>query len=218
MRFNDRFQAGLALADKLSNFNLNSKNSVIAAIPRGGVVVAEAISQKLNIPIKAIVLKKLGAPHNSELALGAVSAFGKPVLDNWLIADLSVGKSYLRREINKKRREAIQREKFLNSQLNEKDFQNKTVIVVDDGLATGQTAKAAAKVLRGFRLSKVILAVGCASPATIDLVKDDFDEIICPVLDKNLQAVGQFYRDFSQVSDNQVKDILERTVKKSDNW
>ena len=210
MIFNDRFQAGLTLADKLSNLNLNSKNSIIAAIPRGGVIVAEAISQKLTIPLKAVVIKKLGAPYNSELAIGAVSAFGKPVLDNWLIANLNVGKSYLKREINKKRKEALKREKFLNSQIKERDFQKKTVIVVDDGLATGQTAKAASRVLRSFKIKKIILAVPCASPATIDSVKEYFDEIVCPAVDENLQAVGQFYKDFSQVDDEQVKDILDR--------
>ena len=207
MIFNNRYQAGELLAKKLSKFQLSPQNSVIAAIPRGGVVVAQAIFNILKIPLYAVIIKKLGAPLNPELAIGATASYGKPVLDRWLIADLKVTADYLKKEILKKKKEARKREIYLR-QISSNKFKGKTVIVVDDGLATGQTAKAAAKIIKADMPSKLILAIPCAAPTTIDYVKTDFDEVVCLDVDPNLMAVGQFYRDFRPVTDEEVKNIL----------
>jgi len=196
------------LAEKLKHRKLFPKDSIIASIPRGGVVVGEAISQTLLIPQVAVVIKKLGSVNNPELAIGAIASFGKPVLDRWLIKDLDIEGSYLKKEIKKKQKEAQRREKFLGQSAEFNKYKNKNVIVVDDGLATGQTARAAAKVIKAFNPKKLILAVPCASPVTIELVKDDYDEVICPQISADLVAVGQFYRDFKPISDSEVKSIL----------
>ena len=208
MIFKNRYQAGILLAEKLQPFKLSPKKSIIASIPRGGVVVGQAISAMLSIAQIAIVIKKLGAPFNPELAIGATASFGKPVLDRWLIGDLGISNDYLNLEIIKKRKEAKSREKFLGQSATISKYKNKTVIVVDDGLATGQTAKAAAKVIRAFNPQKLILAVPCASPSTLELVKEDYDEIVCLEVSADLFAVGQFYRDFRPISDEEVKTIL----------
>lgn len=208
MIFKNRYQAGLLLAEKLQPFKLLPKKSIIASIPRGGVVVGQAISETFSIAQIAIVIKKLGAPANPELAIGATASFGKPVLDRWLIGDLNISNDYLNLEIIKKRKEAKSREKFLGQSATISKYKNKTVIVVDDGLATGSTAKAAAKVIRAFNPKKLILAVPCAAPATLELVKEDYDEIVCLEVSADLFAVGQFYRDFRPVSDDEVKSIL----------
>jgi putative phosphoribosyl transferase len=212
MIFEDRYQAGELLAKKLRKLKLSPKKTVIAAIPRGGVVVAEAISAILSIPIICIVIKKLGAPYNPELAIGATASYGTPVVDRWLLADLGVSQDYLKKEIIKKKKEARAREKFLGQSFSNFQFEGKNVIVVDDGLATGQTSKAAAKIIRSFKPAKLILAVPCASPQAIELVKDDYDNVICVNIDENLMAVGQFFKDFRPIEDKEVKEILNQQL------
>lgn len=208
MIFENREHAGRLLAVELSKLKLDKKSAVIAAIPRGGVAVGVVIAKELALPLTALVVKKLGAPTNPELAIGAIGSFGTPVLDRWLIAELGIRRDWLKREIRTKKREAAAREKFLGVTPSEDLFGDKVVIVVDDGLATGQTAKAAAKILRQLAASKLILAVPCAAPVTLDKLADNFDEIICLERDPSLEAVGQFYHDFRPVEDEEVKDIL----------
>ncbi|KKR76312.1 hypothetical protein A3B52_00225 [Candidatus Curtissbacteria bacterium RIFCSPLOWO2_01_FULL_41_28] len=208
MIYANRQHAGEILAKKFSELKLDKKKSIVAAIPRGGVVVGQVIAEKLGIRQTVIVIKKLGAPQNPELAIGATASFGKPVLDRWLIADLDVSGDYLKKEIIKKKKEAFSRERLLGVKLIPSKFKAKIVIVVDDGLATGQTAKAAAKIIRKFGPKKLILGVACAAPSTLDLVKNDYDEVICPLVSSDFWAVGQFYRDFRPIDDIKVKDYL----------
>lgn len=209
MIYRDRAHAGQILSKKLQKLKLDWKNSLVVAIPRGGVVIGREIAQKFKVPLKVVVIKKIGAPTNPELAIGAVGSFGKPVLDEWLIRDLKVSRDWLKRQILKKQKEVKRREKFLLTSISRDDIIGKIVFVVDDGLATGQTAKAAAKMLRQFMPMKLILAVPCASPSTIENVKDSYDEIICPHIASDFWAVGQFYRDFRPVEDEEVKKLLE---------
>ncbi len=208
MIFEDRYHAGELLAKKLSKLKFDRTRTRVVAIPRGGVAVASVVCQRLSIPLSIIVIKKLSAPFNPELAIGATASFGKPVLDRWLIADLSVSADYLKKEIIKKKKEAKARERYLGLSVADKDYFGRVVIVIDDGLATGQTAKAAAKMIRAFEPSKLILAIPCASPETIELVKNEYDKVVCLEISGNLMAVGQFYRDFKPITDEEVKSIL----------
>ena len=208
MIFDDRYQAGELLAKKLSKLRLDHQKTVIFAIPRGGIIVGDAISQLLKIPLTCIVIKKLGAPTNSELAIGATAAFGKPVLDRWLINDLGVTSSFLKSEVAKRRKEAQLREKFLGCKISATQFNNKNIIVCDDGLATGQTARAAVRIIKTFSPKKVILAVPCGSPSVVGLMKEEYDKVICLIERVDFWAVGQFYNDFRPVTDEEVKEIL----------
>ncbi len=209
MLFENRTHAGEQLAKKLSRLKLKPREAVVVGIPRGGVVVANVIARGLQMPLKVVIIKKLSAPANPELAIGAISSHGLPVLDRWLIADLGISSDYLKKEIIKKRKEARSREKFLQAPITNGDFEGRTVIVVDDGLATGQTARAAAKILKAAKAAKIILAVPCASPGTLEAVGGDFDKIVCLEERADFWAVGQFYRDFRPVSDEEVKQILK---------
>lgn len=215
MIFKNRSDAGKALAKSLVAHKLNPPETFIVGIPRGGVVVAFEVAKFLKIPMETVVIRKLGAPLNSELAIGATASFGPPVLDRWLIADLGVSNEYLKKEVLRKRREARSLEKTLGIVFDEKRFRRKTVLLVDDGLATGQTVKAAAKMLKEMGAEKIVLAVPCASPDVIEQVKGSFDEIISLETRVDFSAVGQFYKDFSQVTNDEVKELLERAKEKT---
>ena len=208
MIFSDRIHAGQVLSQKLRNIKIDAKNAIVVAIPRGGVVVGAQIAKILKLSIFPLVIKKLGAPNNSELAIGATVSFGKPVLDRWLIADLNVSYDYIKKESLNKRREAKAREKFLGVRIEPERFKDKTIIVVDDGLATGQTAKMAAKVLTQFDVKRLILAVGCAPTSVIEIMKKEYAVVVCPEIRDDFMAVGQFYRDFRPIDDEEVKQLL----------
>ena len=208
MIFKDRKHAGILLARRLLKFKLNLKNTIVAAIPRGGVAVGLEVADLLNVAIFPLVIKKIGAPQNPELAIGACASFGKPVWDRWLIADLNISADYLKKELLNKKREALAREKFLNVRISPAKFKDKQVIVVDDGLATGQTVIAASKIIRAFGPKELILAVPCGSPSVIEKVDKDYDKVICVFQTADYWAVGQFYRDFQPVTDEEVKEML----------
>lgn len=207
MIFKNRKHAGEILAQELKKSKISKENSLLAGITRGGVVVAAAASQNLKIPLTAVVVKKLGAPANPELAIGATGAWGLPVVDRWLVADLKVPNEWLRREIRNKKKEAKRLAQYLGVGV-ASQFAGRQVVIVDDGLATGQTAKAAAKAAYALGASRVILAVPVGAPLVVEAVKNDFDKIICLNVEPNLEAVGQFYRDFRTVEDEEVKRIL----------
>ena len=208
MIFKDRKHAGILLARRLLKFKLNLKNTIVAAIPRGGVAVGLEVADLLNVAIFPLVIKKIGAPQNPELAIGACASFGKPVWDRWLIADLNISADYLKKELLNKKREALAREKFLNVRISPAKFKDKQVIIVDDGLATGQTVIAASKIIRAFGPKELILAVPCGSPGVIEKVGKDYDKVICVFQTADYWAVGQFYKDFAPVSDSEVKEML----------
>lgn len=212
MIYADRVHAGQILAQILRNFKKDLNAAIVVAIPRGGVVVGVQVAKIYKLPIFPLVIKKLGAPSNSELAIGATASFGKPVLDRWLLADLKISPDYIKKEVLNKKREAKAREKFLGVKIEPDKFKGKTVVVVDDGLATGQTAKMAAKILKQLGSGKLILAVPCASTLVIEESKKDYDEMICPQVRDDFAAVGQFYRDFRPIPDSEVKEILSRSM------
>jgi putative phosphoribosyl transferase len=210
MIFKNRSDAGLMLARSLANYKFDSQKTIIVGIPRGGIVTAFEVSKFLKIPLETVVIKKLGAPGNSELAIGATASFGLPILDRWLIADLGVSAGYLKKEIIRKRREAKSLERDLGITFDENRFKGKVVVLVDDGLATGQTVKAAGKLLKEMGVAKIILAVPCASEEVIEQVRDNFDDVLSLETRSDFSAVGQFYKDFDQVSTGDVKELLER--------
>lgn len=217
MIFQDRHQAGQLLAAEIAKLNLDPQRTIICSIPRGGVVVGDSIAAKLKLPLTVLVIKKLGAPGNPELAIGATASHTEPVLDNWLIRDLNVPSQYLQKEIRQRKKEIAAREKFLGIMGPQKEFKDKHVVVVDDGIATGQTVKAAARILRSLEAKNLILAVPCASPQVLDSVKSSFNQVICLEKSQDFWAVGQFYQDFRPIEDNQVKEILAQRSTKIDN-
>lgn len=212
--FEDRQAAGRQLAEKLQEYK-NSKTSIILAIPRGGVVVGAEISSNLKIPLDILSVKKIGAPHNPELAIGAVGQGGRRIVDWAMIGRLGVNDDYLEKETEKKLKEVNDRLDKYGSRpedlLNYSNF-----ILTDDGVATGATTKAAVEVVRKLdlpnnRTKKIILAVPVIAKEVEVELRERVDRLIVIEERADFGAVGQFYKEFSQVEDEEVIKILNKT-------
>lgn len=208
MVFKNREEAGKKLFAKLKNFQ-NKKNVIILAIPRGGLVVGRQLSQNLNCLLDVIVTKKIGAPGNPELAIGAVGAMGEPVINEELAARVGADEKYLQKEITSRQAEVERRIKEYRGDKPPPNLRNKIIIVTDDGVATGATMLAAIEVVRQHEPKKIIVAIPVVARDSLKKIEEKADEVV--YLDAPLMffAVGQFYQEFGQVSDKEVKEILE---------
>lgn len=207
-RFRDRVDAGSRLAAALADLAL--ERPVVLGIPRGGVVVSAEVSRVLDADHGVIVARKLGAPWQPELAIGAVSASGVTYLDPDIAQRAGVNDEYLRREVEAQTAAARRYEDVFDGR-RRPDLAGRDVIVVDDGLATGATAIAAARAVRAAGARRVVLAVPVGPPTTVHRLRAEADEVVCLIEDESFFAVGQFYDDFTQVEDEEVRRLMERT-------
>ncbi|MGE0600023.1 MAG: alpha/beta fold hydrolase [Dehalococcoidia bacterium] len=207
MLFEDRDDAGrrLAAAVKARGF----AGAIVLGIPRGGVPVAAYVARAIGGTLGVVVARKLGAPGNPELAVGAVTADGIPWINEDLARDTGANHDYLDREIASQAREAARREAAFDGG-RRPDVRGRAVIIVDDGIATGATALAAARSMRAAGAKPVVLAVPVGPPSTLRRLKDEADEVICLHEDSDFWAIGQFYRDFRPVEDDEVRRIIEK--------
>ena len=206
--FSDRIEAGKKLAMALKDFS--SKNGVVLAIPRGGVVVAYEIAKALGLPLDVIIPRKLGAPGNPELAIGAVAEDGTAILDNELVNYLGVSQSYIQEEIENQKQEIQRRLSLYRQQSSYPDLKGLDVIVVDDGIATGSTMKAALASVRNRGASSITVAIPVGPPSTIKELEKLADRVVCLYTPEFFQAIGQFYSDFSQTEDEEVVALLQQ--------
>jgi predicted phosphoribosyltransferase len=205
--FSDRVDAGKRLAQALADFH--GKNAVVLAIPRGGVVVGYEIAAALMLPLDIIVPRKLGAPDNPELAIGAIAEDGSTVLDNQLITYLGVSSGYIEEESQRQRQEISRRMQVYREGNPPANLAVKDVIIVDDGIATGATMKAALASVKNRGAKSVTVAVPVAPPQTITELKHFADRVVCLYTPEYFQAIGQFYEDFNQTSDEEVIRLLK---------
>lgn len=208
MIFKNRFQAGLMLAPHLKKYQ-NNPSAVVLGLARGGVVTAAALSRELNLPLDVLCPRKIGAPFNPELAIGAISDTGEPLLNEDLVYRLGVPESYINKTITEERQTALARLKKFRKNLKYIPVEGKIAIVVDDGLATGATMRASIKGLRAQGVEKIIVAVPVSPPDTLEEIKTEADEVICLDAPEFFSAVGQFYEDFSQTEDDEVVKYLQ---------
>ena len=205
--FQNRAQAGKKLASKLLSYKA-TKNLIVLAIPRGGVVVGKILSQALDCPLEVIVTKKIGAPGNPELAIGAVGVVGKPVIDEELAERVGADENYLKSKILNLKSEIKRREKIFRRDKLPLNLKDKTVILTDDGVATGATMMAAVEIARQQNPKKIIVAVPVIAKDTLEKIEKLADEVVYLDAPEMFFAVGQFYQDFSQITDEEVRKIL----------
>jgi putative phosphoribosyl transferase len=208
-RFRDRAEAGRLLAQRLRHY-AGRDDVVVLALPRGGVPVAYEVAPELDAPLAVFIVRKVGVPGHEELALGAIATGGVLVLNERLVQALGLDHERLSRAIADEVRELERRQEAYDGERGPPDLDGKTVIIVDDGLATGSTMRAAALAVRQLNPAGVVIAVPVAAEETCDDLRDLVDEVVCEVTPRPFQAVGLWYEDFSQTSDEEVRELLER--------
>jgi putative phosphoribosyl transferase len=212
--YRDRVEAGRVLAESLLPWQ--DQDPLIIGIPRGGVVVAEAVAEVLGAELDAVIVRKVGAPQQPELAIGAVAPNGHVILDRPLIDRIGIGEPQLRRLIDSEQEEAQRRLTAYRGSRPPLDVADRVAIVVDDGLATGATMAIALHVLRMQQPRTLIAAAPVGSRYAIDLLKPVADEVICPLVPRDLMAVGGYYGDFGETSDETVRSILAESIQPED--
>jgi len=206
MKFFDRRKAGEKLTELFLKNHLQVDDSLILALPRGGVVVAAVMAEKLKLPLDIIVTRKIGAPSNPEYAIAAVS-LKKIVLNE----SEKPNEKYLKEQVLKERQEILRRMKEYRGDRLYPSFKGKTIILVDDGLATGLTMQAAIEEIKLQKPARIIVAVPVAPPETFEMIKSMVDKAISLSIEPIFWAVGQFYQNFYEVSDLEVKKLLNRS-------
>ncbi len=211
--FKDRKDGGEQLASRLEDYK-DREGVLVLALPRGGVVTGYEVASYLNCPLDVIIIRKLGFPGQSELAIGAVSETGAAVLNESIISAYGVSEEYIQEEISRQKAVIEKRVNLYRKGQGIPDLKGKTIILLDDGAATGATMKAAISTLNVEGIEKLIVALPVAPPETAEELRQMADELICLETPAYFMAVGSYYQDFTQVTDEDVVEILERSRSK----
>lgn len=210
MSFTDRTEAGKRLATRLAESEFGAL--VVLGLPRGGVPVAFEVAEELGAPLDVIVVRKLGVPFQPELGMGAIGEDGARVINDEMIRMAGVSPAQVAEVEQRERAELERRARRFRSARPRLDLTGRTALIVDDGIATGSTARAACQVARQHGAKRVILAAPVAPPDALDRFDGDADGVIVLETPANFRGVGQFYSDFSQTSDQEVVDLLARAA------
>lgn len=204
--FQDRADAGARLSERLTSYR--GQHALVLGIPRGGVPVAAVVARALDAELDVVVARKLRSPISAELAIGAVTSDGGRFLNESMLQQLGVGESYIDRATKTEMAEAARREKRFRGGAAAPNFAGRTVILVDDGLATGATMIAAARSVRAHGPARLIIAVPVGSAEACDALRHEADEVVCLQTPEPFWAVGVHYRDFQQTEDDEVERLL----------
>ncbi|MCX6745772.1 MAG: phosphoribosyltransferase [Candidatus Parcubacteria bacterium] len=210
MIFKNRQEAGQKLAEKLNEFK-SKKDTIILALPRGGVVTGFEIAKELNLPLDLVVPRKIGAPENEEYAIGAITETGEGIFNQEAIASLGIPQEYLDNKVAAEKKEAQRRLKTYRQDRPSLNLANKTVIIVDDGIATGLTMRAAIKSVKEKKAKKIIVAVPVSAQDSLKTIEKEADQIICLDAPLFFGAVGAFYENFGQTTDEEVIDLMKES-------
>lgn len=209
-RFRNREQAGEVLAGELQRY-AGQKGIVVLALPRGGVPVAFPVARRLNAPLDVFVVRKLGVPGHEELAMGAMASGDICYLNESVINSLRIGPAVLKEAITRAHHELLRREDVLRLHPLP-ELKDATIILIDDGLATGSTMRAAVMACRERHPARIVVAVPVAAPDTCRDFANEVDEVVCARTPEGFEGVGQWYEDFTQTTDEEVRALLEQSA------
>lgn len=209
-RYQDRTEAGRELADVLKDELPDPGDAIVLGLPRGGVPVAYEVARALDLPLDLIVVRKLGFPDQPELAMGAIASGDIRVMNERVSSMGRVDDETVEKVEEEEREELERREEAYRGDRSRPDLDGRTVILVDDGVATGSTAEAAIQAVRTQDPAEIVLAVPVSSPESASRLSDEADRVICPLQPEAFAAIGSWYQEFSQVSDDEVRSILEQ--------
>ena len=212
-QFFDRTEAGQFLAENLSSY-ANRDDVLVLALPRGGVPVAAEVAKRLNAPLDVFVVRKLGLPDHPELAMGAIASGGVRVFNGDVVNALRIPDEVIDAVSAEELIELQRREKAYRADRPPVDIEGKTVIVVDDGIATGSTMLAAVSALRQLNAARIIIAVPVVAASTYSEMQRAADEVTAVMVPEHFYAVGQWYEDFSQTTDEEVRDLLAEAARR----
>ena len=210
-QFFDRTEAGQFLAEKLSAY-ADRENVIVLALPRGGVPVAAEVAKRLNAPLDVFVVRKLGLPSHPELAMGAIASGGARVFNGEVVNALRIPDEVIDAVSAEELIELQRREKTYRAGRPPLELEGKTVIVVDDGIATGSTMLAAISALRQLNAARIIVATPVVAASTYSEMQRAADQVVAVMLPENFYAVGLWYKDFSQTTDEEVRDLLAQAA------
>jgi putative phosphoribosyl transferase len=217
MLFRNRMHAGQVLAEMLQEYG-NREDVVVLALPRGGLPVAFEIASALHAPLDVFLVRKLGVPGQEELAMGAIATGGIRVLNYDVIRHLGVPENVIDSATKAEQRELDRREHAYRGSREPPEVRGRSVILIDDGLATGSTMRAAVTALRQQTPARIVVAVPVAAVSTCQEFQDEVDQIICAATPEPFYGVGQWYEDFSQTTDEEVRDLLDRAAQEYERY
>jgi predicted phosphoribosyltransferase len=210
-RFQDRREAGRVLAESLREF-AQDRNVLVLALPRGGVPVAYEIARALNLPLDVFIVRKLGVPGYEELAMGAIASGSVRVLNEDVVHRLGVSEQQIDQTAAREQQEIERRELEYRGDLPPINVSGKKIILVDDGLATGATMRAAVEALATAGAMRITVAVPVGSIEAVQRLAREADDVVCPLQPEDFAAVGQWYDDFSQTSDEEVRELMAESM------
>jgi putative phosphoribosyl transferase len=214
MIFTNRTEAGRELARRLTRY-ANRPDVIVLGVPRGGVPVAFEVAAALRAPLDIFVLRKLGVPGHAELAFGAIGSDGVRVLDPDVINGFGLSQLDIELVTVAEKQELKRRERTYRGASPALDVNGRIVILVDDGIATGSSIRAAIRAIRQMNPARIVIATPVAPASTCNRLRSEVDELVCAETPEYFYGVGQFYEDFSQVSDEEVKELLDRAARRS---
>jgi predicted phosphoribosyltransferase len=209
--FRDRVDAGRQLAARLSSY-VGRANLLVLALPRGGVPVGYEVARALNAPLDVMIVRKLGVPGQPELAMGAIASGGVRVVNEAVVRTLGIPEEVLDRVAAEEKRELQRRERLYRGDRPLPRIEGRTVLLVDDGIATGATMRAAIRALRAQRPARIVVAVPTAAASTCAELRGEVDELVCLTSPEPFVAIGLHYAGFPQLSDDTVRENLQRTT------
>ena len=215
MRFHNREEGGRLLAERLRPYAVDA-TAIVLGLPRGGVVTAAVIAEQLDLPLDVMIVRKLGTPWQPELAMGAIASGGIRVLNREVIDPLRISQKQIDEVAAREEAELVRREKLFRADRPALSLSGRTVIIVDDGIATGSTMLAAIRCIRAQKPSRIVMAVPVAPPSTCKKFESEVDDVVCLSTPEPFNAVGEWYDDFAQVEDDEVVALMKKAAERTD--